>query len=223
MHRLSVFVFVDAPATASLLVLSLCYTTQGNHSNSNSCTPSADGACTFPAWCSAVHIRDEPPNPDCTSVCHNCVFAALPGGRGRGPPPQQRRRDSLPDDVTLVTELKRHEKVHWHHRHQRQQQAAVIAFGSGCGGVSKYCSLTASIAVGTWYHRPGCWQLRYRSLQLQPHRSICRRPTNFCVQPCTSTAAAAAAAHVSCPAVAVLCLTPVCVYLMSAASNLPLL
>jgi hypothetical protein len=37
--------------------------------------------------------------------------AALAGGRGRGPPPQQRRRDSLPEDVTLVTELKRHEKV----------------------------------------------------------------------------------------------------------------
>ncbi|WIA30476.1 hypothetical protein OEZ86_000560 [Tetradesmus obliquus] len=31
-------------------------------------------------------------------------------GRGRGPPPQQRRRDSLPEDVSLVTELKRHEK-----------------------------------------------------------------------------------------------------------------
>jgi hypothetical protein len=34
------------------------------------------------------------------------------GGGGRsGPPHPQRRRDTLPDDITELTELKKHEKV----------------------------------------------------------------------------------------------------------------
>lgn len=45
-------------------------------------------------------------------ACTARVVCAGSGGRGRGPPAPQRRRDSLPDDVSLVTELKkRHERV----------------------------------------------------------------------------------------------------------------
>lgn len=39
-----------------------------------------------------------------------CVWRAGGGGRS-GPPPAQRRRDTLPDDITELTELKKHEKV----------------------------------------------------------------------------------------------------------------
>jgi hypothetical protein len=39
-----------------------------------------------------------------------CGVAAHVGGRS-GPPPLQRRRDALPDDVVAVTELKKHTKV----------------------------------------------------------------------------------------------------------------
>lgn len=58
--------------------------------------------------------------------------AALPGGRGRGPPPQQRRRDSLPEDVSLVTELKRHEKVRF-----AAAAVAVIAAAMCLAAISK--------------------------------------------------------------------------------------
>jgi hypothetical protein len=57
----------------------------------------------------------------------------LAGGRGGGLPPQQRRRDALPDDVVEVTELKKHTKqVTCLHYDPHTQQVRCAACARAC-------------------------------------------------------------------------------------------
>jgi hypothetical protein len=87
---------------------SAAVSTQHKHiaaSRDQDCIQACSWLCSLQHSLGANMLSAQP--DDVVSLCVSCA-----GGGGRsGPPAAQRRRDTLPDDITELTELKKHEKV----------------------------------------------------------------------------------------------------------------